>query len=78
MLWVCHDILKRKGGLIRVRHHWGMKVKLKVEVLILVKDKLLGLRGVIRLLVRVWKREVRSRVRWTIGLMSLKCRMLNL
>ncbi len=77
LFWVWYDILQQKGSLVRVRHHGGSEVKLKVEVLILVKDKLLGLWGIIRLLVRFWKREIRHWIRWAVWLMPLESRMLN-
>ena len=56
--------------------HYGLReVKLEVEVLILVKDQLLGLRRKVRLLKRILKREIRHRIVWTIGLMSEECRL---
>ena len=56
--------------------HYGLReVKLEVEVLILVKDQLLGLRRKVRLLKRILKREIRHRIAWTIGLMSEQSRL---
>ena len=59
MFWVRYNVLKLVGSLIGVRYQRLREVKLKVEVLILVQDKLLGLRGIVRrVLVRVRKREI--------------------
>jgi hypothetical protein len=58
MFWVRHNVLKLVGSLIRVRYQRLREVKLKVEVLILVKDQLLWLRGIVRLLERFLNREI--------------------